>query len=71
MKMQMKKWTKMIPLQLQKVLQQPFAFQRQDRFRMELDTVNRKLPVTQPHDLLFRGFRRDFQAVRKGLPFHQ
>ncbi len=37
---------------------------------MELDAVDWELLVHQPHDGAIFCFRRDFQAVGKGFPFH-
>ena len=59
-------------LQFEEVLQQPLTLGSQNALGVELDAVDRELPVAQPHDLAFRRARVDFQAVRHAVgPYHQ
>ena len=42
----------------------------QDGLRVELDTLNRKIPMTQSHDQSISRRRRDLQTLRQGFAFH-
>lgn len=58
-------------LKFQKVLEQRFAVCCENRFWMELDSVDGKGFVAQPHDLALGCFSTDLETIRKGASFHE
>src|SRR5581483_3316864 len=50
------------PCNVQKIGQELLSLRRERRFRMELDALDRKLPVPDPHDDPVSGAGGDFQA---------
>ncbi len=57
-------------LQLQKIFEELFPMRGHDGLRVELDTLNWKIPMTQSHDQSISRRGRDLQTLRQGFAFH-
>ena len=55
------------PLDFEEILQQPFTSLGQDGLRVELDAMDRVLPVHEAHDLFLLGPSSDFEAIGQGI----
>jgi hypothetical protein len=56
-------------LRIQKILQHLLPVLGENRFGMELDTVDGEVAVGEAHDFAFGGFGGDFEAGREGFAF--
>ena len=54
----------------EEISEQLFPDRGQDRFRMELDALDRQFAVAQAHDHAIRRLCRDLEGRRQGLPLH-
>jgi len=59
-------------LEIEEVLQELLTFPSEDRFGVELHSIDRKFPVAQAHDFAFwgLGLGRDFQAVGESFALY-